>query len=227
MGQEKVLEKLTQSLKQVYPRGSVFSKKMSKVFMGYSDEELSVEFARLFVGPFELKAPPYGSVYLDEGRRVMGDSTMEIVKLYHETGLVINDNFKDLPDHVAVELEYMYYLIFQEVEFLQSAQSDKAAHFVKYQRIFLDRFLGKWISAFCEKVHENTENEFYKLLSTCTRDFVLYDHQYINLLTGDGNSPLSEETQYAQNALINRDVCVCAATRAPVPYVWIFVKLMP
>ncbi len=167
--------------------------------MGYSDEELSVEFARLFVGPFELKAPPYGSVYIDEGRRVMGDSTMEIVKLYRETGLVINSDFKDLPDHIAVELEYMYYLIYQEVEFLQSSQSSRAAEFLKYQEMFLNRFLGQWISAFCEKVRENAENDFYKLLADCTCDFVLYDRQYINLLTGEGNSPLSKETQYAQN----------------------------
>jgi TorA maturation chaperone TorD len=199
MGQERVLEKLTRSLKQVYPRGSVISEKMHKVLMGYSDEELSVEFARLFVGPFELKAPPYGSVYLDEGRRVMGDSTMEIVKLYRETGLVIKDDFKDLPDHIAVELEYLYFLIFKEIEFLKSSQSGRAALFVKYQGMFLNRFLGQWISGFCEKVQENSENDFYKLLAGCTRDFVLYDRQYINLLTGDGNSPLSEETQYAQS----------------------------
>jgi TorA maturation chaperone TorD len=93
----------------------------------------------------------------------------------------------------------MYYLIFQEVKFLQSSQSGRAALFVNYQRVFMNRFLGQWIPAFCEKVRENAENDFYKLLAGCTRDFVLYDLQYINLLTGNGNSNHSKETQYAQS----------------------------
>ncbi|UTW70898.1 molecular chaperone TorD family protein [Anaerobacillus sp. HL2] len=37
--------------------------------------KLKVDFAKLFVGPFDVLAPPYSSVYLNEGRAVYGEST--------------------------------------------------------------------------------------------------------------------------------------------------------
>ena len=105
--QEKVFQNLTSLLEPVCPDAAHFSNKMSESILKYSEEELSVEYATLFVGPYELKAPPYGSVYLDEGRRVMGDSTIEVIRMYQEAGLTLDENFKELPDHIAVELEFI------------------------------------------------------------------------------------------------------------------------
>lgn len=133
-----------------------------------------VEYARLFVGPYELKAPPYGSVYLDHERRVMGDSTMEVIKIYKEAGLSVDEDFKELPDHVAVELEFMYYLIYQEVEALEKAQLDKGLTRKETQELFLNRFLKPWVSHFCTKIKESTENEFYEALADSVLVFIAY-----------------------------------------------------
>ncbi len=50
-------------------------------------EPLKVEFSKLFVGPYKLFAAPYGSVYLDDERKVMGDSTLDVKNRYREAGL--------------------------------------------------------------------------------------------------------------------------------------------
>ena len=102
----------------------------------------------------------------------MGDSTMEVIKIYKEAGLSIDDNFKELPDHVAVELEFMYYLIYQEVEALEKFQLNKATTFKETQELFLNRFLKPWISRFCAKIKESTDNEFYDALANCVLAFV-------------------------------------------------------
>ena len=39
---------------------------------------LEIDYATLFVGPYKLLAPPYGSVYLEDGRKGMGDSTVSV-----------------------------------------------------------------------------------------------------------------------------------------------------
>jgi len=57
-------------------------------------ETLEVDYARLFVGPFNLMAPPYGSVYLEGGRQVMGASTADVQKRYRAAGLDIDTGFK-------------------------------------------------------------------------------------------------------------------------------------
>lgn len=170
---EGLLNNLTATLKQVFPNASVFSAAMEENIKRYSDEDLAVEYAKLFVGPSELKAPPYGSVYLDEERRVMGDSTMKVIKLYEDEGLGRDGNFKELPDHIAVELEFMYYLIYKEVEAMERADSQTAAQFRKKQEMFLDSFLSKWISPFCQKIKEGTDNGFYHALADCVSAFIM------------------------------------------------------
>ncbi|MCK5552001.1 MAG: molecular chaperone TorD family protein [Deltaproteobacteria bacterium] len=170
--QENLLENLTASLKKVCPEAAPFPLKMIDALTKYSNEDLSVEYAKLFVGPFELKAPPYGSVYLDKGGRVMGDSTMEVIKAYQEQGLSIDDEFKEVPDHISVELEFMYYLIHKEVEALKKGDKKKALKWIEPQEAFFSTFLRPWVPAFCAKIKEETNNEFYGALSGCVLTFV-------------------------------------------------------
>ena len=170
--QESLFRNLATALNQIAPATSDFSKKMEEAFLHYCNEDMRVEYARLFVGPFELKAPPYGSVYLEHERRVMGDSTMAVLKMYEEAGLVMDEDFKELPDHVAVELEFMSYLIYQEVQALEQSMMDRAIKLKTRQELFLNRFLKPWIPPFCREIKENTENEFYEALADCLFTFV-------------------------------------------------------
>jgi TorA maturation chaperone TorD len=147
---------------------------MEETIRKYSNEDLAVEYARLFVGPYELKAPPYGSVYLDGERRVMGNSTMEVIKLHEEAGLVMDKDFKELPDHIAVELEFMYYLIYKEMEALEKLEKDKALAFGEIRNHFFNRFLSPWIPPFCEKIKETTDNNFYIALADCLSIFITH-----------------------------------------------------
>lgn len=170
--QENLFNNLTDALKRVFPPATVFSENMGEAFSLYSDEELLVDFSQLFVGPYELKAPPYGSVYLDKGRKVMGDSTMEVMEMYREAGLAISDDFKELPDHIAAELEFMYYLIFKEIEALENSDIAGAIAFINRQKLFLDRFLKRWIQPFCNKMREGASSEFYRALADCACAFI-------------------------------------------------------
>ncbi len=170
--QEDIFKSLTHALGGVCPEAVAFSSEMEKAFSEAKEEELKVEYARLFVGPYELKAPPYGSIYLDGERKVMGNSTMEVIKLYEEAGLVMDKDFKELPDHIAVELEFMYYLIYKEVEALEKLEKDKALALEETRNHFFNRFLSPWIPPFCEKIKEATDNQFYIELADCLSTFI-------------------------------------------------------
>jgi TorA maturation chaperone TorD len=170
--EEKVFEALTSLLNTLCPEATIFSAAMEEAIRKYSNEDLAVEYARLFVGPYELKAPPYGSVYLDGERRVMGNSTMEVIRLYEEAGLVMDKDFKELPDHIAVELEFMYYLIHKEVEALEKSEKDKALVIGETRNHFFNRFLSPWVPAFCKKMKESTDNLFYIALADCLSTFI-------------------------------------------------------
>lgn len=170
--EEHLLRNLAEGLKRVCSSASVFAEKMEEAIAKYTNEELLVDYAKLFVGPNELIAPPYGSIYLDNERKVMGDSTIKTIELYRKAGLAINDDFKELPDHIAVELEFMYYLVFKETEALEKSDIDTAHKFIKMQQEFLNSFLGLWINNFCEKIKNGTDNEFYLALAECVSAFI-------------------------------------------------------
>lgn len=139
-------------------------------------EALAVEHARLFIGPFHLIAPPYGSIYLDDAKTVMGDSTARVAAFYHYCGLHLADDFHELPDHFAVELEFMSYLAFKQREAEVSGDKAEKMRFVGLQREFLDRFLLPWLEPFTSAVVVDDEAPFYKSIARCTSAFIHADY---------------------------------------------------
>ncbi|MEK6743986.1 MAG: molecular chaperone TorD family protein [Nitrospirota bacterium] len=167
-----VFADLGNMLSGVCPDAAPFSEIMAASVMQYDDEELLVEYARLFVGPNELLAPPYGSVYLEEGRKVMGESTARALEFYKAEGLSMDEEFQNLPDHITAEMEFMYYLAYQAVEALEKNDREKAVHFLNRQEVFRRTFLDGWVVPFCEKITEGTENGFYRALAGCLSVFI-------------------------------------------------------
>ena len=173
--EENVLENLRESLGSVCPEavGSVDS--MQKGMQPCSDEELKVAYAKLFVGPFSVAAAPYGSVYLDEGGRVMGDSTMEVIKWYEQEGLAKSDDCKDLPDHIAIELEFLSYLASKEIAALEQADPETAEVYADKQQSFADTLLCPWVPEFCAKIKQGSDNAFYIALAECAATVIRPD----------------------------------------------------
>jgi TorA maturation chaperone TorD len=136
-------------------------------------ESLKVDYSRLFLGPYQLLAPPYGSVYLENSRTVMGDSTMDARKRYMEAGL--NLTLKDAPDHVAIEMEFMYYLVHREIEAILNTDAEAMALFVRRQKEFLNNHLDLWIPEFTNRVLSGAETEFYRGIARVTRTFIAGD----------------------------------------------------
>ena len=136
-------------------------------------ESLKIDYARLFVGPYRLLAPPYGSVYMEKNRMLMGDSTIDVKHRYAEEGLEIS--LKETPDHISIELEFMYFLIFKEIETLSNDDINRGIDYLQKQKIFLEIHLGAWVSEFSRNIGDNAETDFYQRLARETQRFVLDD----------------------------------------------------
>jgi TorA maturation chaperone TorD len=167
------LDILEQHIATVCDPALGFIRKMRAAFEGAADvEPLKVDFAKLFVGPYKLFAAPYGSVYLDDERKLMGDSTLDVKSRYRKAGLDTANSFKDAPDHIAAELEFMYYLIFKEVEAFSTAASEVAIDFVQKQKSFLEDHLVAWVPQFTANIIEHAETSFYRNLAIATEAFL-------------------------------------------------------
>jgi len=154
-------------------RGSLLSEIAKSIPVTNAIESLIIDYSKLFVGPYRLLALPYGSVYLENSRRVMGESTMDVRNMYTEEGL--NVSLKEAPDHIAIELEFMYFLIFKEIEAIMSNDLDKTFLYQRKQRTFLENHLGIWVPDFADNVLSNAETEFYKNVVYLTKSFIIED----------------------------------------------------
>ncbi|NIQ91170.1 MAG: hypothetical protein GWN93_20040 [Deltaproteobacteria bacterium] len=177
------LKDLEQELSDVSPEAMLYIKKMYEEGKRSDDLDLlSLDFSRLFLGPYKMHAPPYGSVYLDGERQIMGESTLEVRNKYREAGLDISNDFRNPPDHIAAELEFMYFLILKEIEAIRNSDIETTLSFIEKQRAFLRENLGSWVFEFTDTIEEKAETDFYKNLARATKAFVRQDLDYLSEL---------------------------------------------
>ncbi len=137
-----------------------------------------IDHARLFIGPYQILAPPYGSIYMENTGTIMGESTIDAINRYEGSGL--NIVIKEVPDHVAIELEFMYFLIFKEIEQTINHSLEKGIRYQIKQRKFLDNHLGRWVFTFADRILESADTNFYKSLALFTKRFIRDDLKYLS-----------------------------------------------
>ena len=169
---ENLIGHLINYMDKICPEASAAALTMQKSLNRYTESELADDYKALFSDSLQIKAPPYGSVHLEDSRRPSANIAAEVRKMYTEAGLVLDEGTREAPDHIAIELEFMHYLLSKEVQALRDNDQEMLRFFHDRQRIFSDKFLGPWVSSFCNSIRRNTENAFYLALADCTETYV-------------------------------------------------------
>jgi TorA maturation chaperone TorD len=163
--QEKLFDSMAAAGELVGVEFDAGARRLGMAFAAEGIEGLLIDYTRLFLGPVDARATPYGSVWLGPDGLAMQDSTMAVVALYEEGGFELSEDFRDLPDHVAAELEFLYLLLFREGR----AGADDA---VALRKRLLGEHLGRWIGPFTEAVKTGAQCGFYRELGDLTNRFV-------------------------------------------------------
>jgi putative dimethyl sulfoxide reductase chaperone len=136
------------------------------------------EYTRLFIGPFpHVIAPPYGSVYLENKGLFFSKTTSDVSRFYREAGFLPKDDLRDLPDHIANELEFMETLAEQE----SRASGGRRIRLEEIQMEFLSGYVLPWVPIFCRKVTEQSLLSFYRLLGSLTQEFIRFEQNYLGI----------------------------------------------
>jgi len=175
--------KLAGLLDELYPEAPASDQAavMQEQLSTLDENQMKVDHATLFVGPFALKAAPYGSIYLENGRRLMGDTTVAANDLYAEAGLQLT--LKEPADHIAIELEFMHYLTALAAEALAAGDEETTADLAMKQSRFLKEHLGAWVSPFCAAIAKEADTLYFRTLADCLRAFVDAEMDRLNLET--------------------------------------------
>jgi TorA maturation chaperone TorD len=170
--EEKLFDSLLAAATAIDPELAAGAGRLGEAFSAESTGDLLIEYTRLFLGPVDAPARPYGCVWMGTEKTLMQDSTMAVLKLYEEGGFDLADDFRELPDHIAAELEFLYLLLFRESRAQRDADAKALAETAALKKRFLDEHLGRWVGPFADAVMSAAQSAFYRELADMTDRFV-------------------------------------------------------
>jgi TorA maturation chaperone TorD len=170
--EEKVFDSMLHAATRIDPDLAAHARRLGAEFSAEEPESLLLDYTRLFLGPSHIVAKPYGSVWLEGEKTLMGNSTMAVQELYHEGGFEIDEEFRELPDHIAAELEFLYLLIYRENEGHRNGEPEALKAAAGLRKRFLEEQLGLWIGPFTAAVKGGAQSGFYRELAELTERFV-------------------------------------------------------
>lgn len=170
--EEKVFDSMLDIATRIRPDLAARARRLGEAFSAEGPESLLVDYTRLFLGPVNAVAQPYGSIWLDAEKTVMGSSTMAVLDMYGQGGFEMEDDFQEPPDHIAAELEFLYLLIFRENAAHRNGRSEALTTIAGLRKRFLDEHLGRWVGPFTAAVKVGAQSAFYRELAALTDRFV-------------------------------------------------------
>lgn len=171
----KIYDSLISSLDILNPKCSDYILDLKKFKSKIKTEKLLVEYTRLFIGPFGMVAPPYSSIYFGQKNNLMCDETLWVINFYNEMGLEFDSSIKEAPDHIAIEMEFIYYMIYKEISEFENKNNKNAKHYWINQVSFYNNHFRKWAFEFADKIESGTTYEFYKTLAAGFKTFLTED----------------------------------------------------
>ena len=125
-------------------------------FTEHNDEPLDEAWQRLFIGPWALPAPPWGSVWLDKESVLFGDSTLALREWMRANGIGLSEQRAEPEDHFGTLLLLAAWLC-------ESAQDEAFNQLLAWHLLpWSGRFLSVFIAG--------AENPFYQALGQLAQE---------------------------------------------------------
>jgi len=145
---------------------------------------MAIEFTRLFeagAGGASL----HGSAYGAGGMKDME----EVMRFYRHFGLALAETPRELPDHLATELEFLHFLAFREAGTL--AAGADAGPWQRAQRDFVVRHPGRWVPQLRRRVERRQPMRLHAVLLARLEALLAQAPARCGGVTGNPASPTS------------------------------------
>jgi TorA-specific chaperone len=125
---------------------------------------LEQAYVRLFISDRTgVTAPLYASCYanIETGEKalLMGKAAIDMKSRFESKGLSLSDEIHEPPDHISIELEYLYFL-------LDKGWSDGDEDLINEASTFAAEVMLPWLSEFQARLAVEKECRFYPLMAS-------------------------------------------------------------
>lgn len=135
--------------------------------VGDSGGDLPVEYTRLFDKAAGGKCSLNDAVQHGPQMKTME----EVVRFYNHFGVAVADEALEMPDHLAIELEFLHCLAYGEADHI--SRGEDASHYARARRDFIARHPGRLVSQVCRRLPGLKPMPYYtalfRLLDRCLR----------------------------------------------------------
>jgi anaerobic selenocysteine-containing dehydrogenase/TorA maturation chaperone TorD len=146
-------------------------------------KSLRYEYADIFLNAGVNPVFPYEAVYASREPVVLGESVFSVRRAYRKGGVHKLEAYKDLDDHIAVELEFLRYLLEQSLKKPENPQDLQKVYFD-----FLRDHLMGWVIEFCAVLSNSAQSDFYRGMAELTMGFLFHERMLAFDLQA-GNAP--------------------------------------
>lgn len=140
-------------------------------------ERVADDYARIFVGPAALPAPPWESVYRDKKRLLMTATTLSVREYYRAYGYEAQQRLHVPDDHLAIELDFLAALAQETLDACAAGNAEGAESAFEAASTFLGSHLGLWVADFTADLHDRDGSPFYCAIADALCSFIAADLQ--------------------------------------------------
>ena len=171
--EERVFDSMREAAAKLDPALAESVGALGSAFEAAPLQDLQVDYTALFLNPTGPLATPYESFWIGgKDPALTQQATQRVLRFYAEAGFEVDEEFQDLPDHIAAELELLFALIFREARARSMGDPTDELAATELRLRFLRSHLGRWVAPFAQAMRAEADTDFYRTLADVTERFV-------------------------------------------------------
>ncbi|MBO5218096.1 MAG: molecular chaperone TorD family protein [Clostridia bacterium] len=138
-------------------------------------DSIRMEYTRLFLGPEDLPAPPWESVYMTKERAIFQESMLVVRGWFQKYGY-LPAGYPNYPDdHVSLLTHFIALTSELAAAHLEAGDMDKLCEVLRDQQSFIQHHMLNWFSRYAEDMGKSETDLFYPALARAMADFAAAD----------------------------------------------------
>ncbi len=142
------------------------------------EAHLNVDFADISL----INLIPYETFYTREDGMIESGGDNPVFQFYEAFDFVVEKDVARVvsPDHIGVELEFMYMLCTAEVKARKNSDEVAAQELQSMQKSFMEKHLMQWAPLYFINVKNEAQTPLYHDGAMTGLEFLLNDYEYLN-----------------------------------------------
>jgi putative dimethyl sulfoxide reductase chaperone len=145
-------------------------------------DDLHWDYTKMMIGPFDLLAPPWESIYVQKEPMLFQKCTMDVRKTYEHFGFQKADYNIEADDHIGLELDFLYHLNNLSLQSAKEENVQEVSYLLAQQEKFINEHLFAFVPELSKKIIENADTSFYVGMAKILTHYLQMDSQVLKEL---------------------------------------------